>query len=177
MLLQKEYYPNVSQKAKGEENEVIIFRTIRSCRRHITTAKGSLLASKTELFFWPFSDIGIIQRYRIEGQILIHCKYIDCKKHNFLMWSISHALPVPFCPFNYCPKYIGYIVHISSCIYYFEKKNHNIQVVVCTLEILKITTFRGIFKNTSFRGISLTVPPAPPHNLHKNIHIYNVGWA
>ena len=59
----------MSQKAKGEENEVIIFRTIRSCRRHITTAKGSLLASKTELFFWPFSDIGIIQRYRIEGQI------------------------------------------------------------------------------------------------------------
>ena len=51
MLLQKGYYPNVSQKAKGEENEVIIFRTIRSCRRHITTAKGSLLASRTELFF------------------------------------------------------------------------------------------------------------------------------
>ena len=27
MLLQKGYYPNVSRKAKGEENEVIIFRT------------------------------------------------------------------------------------------------------------------------------------------------------
>ena len=45
----KDIILSVSQKAKGEENEVIIFRTIRSCRRHITTAKGSRLASKTEL--------------------------------------------------------------------------------------------------------------------------------
>ena len=64
------------------------------------------------------------------------------------------------------------ILYIFPVVFIFLKKNHIIQNVVCTLEILKITTFRGIFKNTTFRGISLTVPP---HNLHKNIHIYNVG--
>ena len=29
-------------------------------------------------------------------ELLLHCKYIACKKHNFSLCNISRALPVPF---------------------------------------------------------------------------------
>ena len=157
MLLQKEYYSNVSQKAKGEENEVIIFRTIRSCRRHITTAKGSLLASKTELFFWPFSDIGIIQRYRIEGQIHTYSLQIHTlivKNTTFRCEVFPMHFQFPFVHLLTVPSTVD-ILYIFPVVFIFLKKNHIIQNVVCTLEILKITTFRGSFKNTTYNTIML----------------------
>ena len=35
---------------------------------------------------------------------MLHCKYIDCQKYNFLWCNVSHALPVPFGHFITVPS-------------------------------------------------------------------------
>ena len=74
---------------------------IKECRIQIQNLylgiKVSRTSSSFDVTYCPTRFSKVV--YLVSSCVLyhpLHCKYIDCQKHNFLWFNISHALPVPF---------------------------------------------------------------------------------